>query len=206
MSEEKDRMDPEQAEDPEDYVTRRRLKDVYDARSDLLEARSIASKESIRGNKSAAQQYYRKAVENYMIELQPLFFGFGGEDLWKKEEFGSFEVHPPNIELESKYNWTDDMYQISHEGEKVRVVGPLPDSEVLTVRGIESLFSAESPIRVSFEYKTQDRFRPNIDKASSVYLPENILDEMVFKAGTFLAEHGLDLDADKGLPEDELQL
>ena len=207
----KDRLDPDKAEDPDDYVARRRLKDIYDSRRELMKSRKKASEITIRGGRNSKQkalEFYRKSVENYLIELEPFFFQFGGKEIWFSYDFGTVQVQPPNVDLDSPSSWIDGLHRMDHNGGTVRVSEPLPDPQEVEVKGLSFLFNTSSPITATFEYNTRHELtgKGTVQKANHAYLPTQMLDRMVFVANEFLAEHGLDLDIDQGLPEDELKL
>ena len=202
----KDRLDPDKAKDPDDYVTQRRLRDLYDARKNLMARREKASELRITNGAFQGNRYYRKSVENYIMEVQPLFFQFDKEHLWHSEEFGSFKIGPPTEDLMDSYRHLGK--QIEHDGEKYTLAGEVPEAKTFYIRGFETLYNQPSPLEIEFEFEVQRQLTVSgsIIKRTQVAIPEHILDRMVFTANTFLSEHGLDIGSEEGLPEDGLKL
>lgn len=189
-----------QAEDPDDYVTSRRLEDIYNARRGVLEANKEATRLRIKGQEIASQQIYREAVKGYLLELQSLLFEFGEEDLWYSRSFGDIPVEPPNSELESPNNLVPHMYHMEHKGEKIVIEEPLPSTEQYEIVGFSTLVTEDSPLTASFEYNVYNKLRDSVVREREFFIPISALDQMVISANNFLAEYGLDIGSEDELP------
>jgi hypothetical protein len=206
----------EQVADPEEYINQRRLKDIYDAKRELLKSRREASRIRIKskysGSKNeyqAAAELHREAAENYFLEISSLFHrNEAGKDIWYNRDFGTLTIEPPYT--------AQNMRSCSRGGYKINDpngVGniwiiDIPDSKEIGLVGIESLFQLPSPVVRPFEYTVEGGHygEQQREETNSGVISKSTLDRMVKVCDLYLDELGLDLDEEQGLPEDELKL
>ena len=206
----------EEVADPQDYINQRRLKDIYDAKRELLKSRSEASELRINakygGSKDkfqAANELHREAAENYFLEISSLFHrNEAGREIWYQRDFGTITIHPPYTAA--------DMRSCSGGGWKIsdpNSVGDIwiidiPDPKEVELVGIESLFQLPSQISKTFEYTVDEGHYGEVPKeeTGTGMVSKSVLDNMVKVVDLYLDELGLDLDEERGLPTDELKL
>jgi hypothetical protein len=206
----------EQVADPEEYINQRRLKDIYDAKRELLKSRREASRMKINAKHggsaeqfNAAAELHREAAENYFLEISSLFHrNEAGREIWYQRDFGTVTIQPPYT--------AQNMRPCSSGGYKIddpNSVGDIwvisiPEPKEVELVGIESLFTLPSPVTKTFEYVVDEGHYGEVprEETNSGYVSKSTLDRMVKIVDLYLDELGLDLDEEQGLPEDELKL
>ena len=206
----------EQVADPEEYINQRRLKDIYDAKRELLKSRREASKMKIKAKHggstqkfTAAAELHREAAENYFLEISSLFHrNKPGKQIWYERNFGTVTIQPPYT-AENMQACPGGVYKIDDPNSLgyIRVIS-VPNPKEVELVGIQSLFDLPSPITKTFEYKVDEGRCGKVTRedTGSGYVSKSAIDRMVKVCDLYLDELGLDLDEEQGLPEDELKL
>jgi hypothetical protein len=225
MSEQPNKEDTEEADgeitieavdDPESYIQKRRLKDIFGARKEVGKQRKKAKEYEINtsGGKDAsihrskARRFYRTAVENYLTELRPLFLSDDlGKQYWYQLDLGTIVIEPQYYlgtvgdgPETLKYDHGDKTYLLCEEPEPIEI----------DLTGLQCLFEIADPISVSFELVVESaglgRGMNSKTVAENRNIPTGKLDLIMNEANHYLQQRGIELDPEEGLPEDELQL
>lgn len=189
-----------EVEDPEDYSTSTRLQQIYDARRELREMRRQAAQHRHSGGNQAkmrAVQYYRSAVESYLLEVDTLLRQHDpGPQLWSKKHYGTVTIRPPG-DFEKKrgyYRATN----IKRDGNLPLKVKTIPDPKQVEIVGLKWLFKAESPVKAAFEYDVHSNtFGETHTKVARAYVSWTTLNQMVSDVNSFLGELGIGLSVDE---------
>lgn len=197
--------------DPDDFTTSARLKQIYQARRDVRESRREASQYR-HGNHShrtkvQAVQYYRTAVEGYLLEVDTLLTQHDpGPRLWHDKYYGTVTIQPPG-RWEEKRTY----YRSKNKELKPNVplkVDSLPEPKEVDIIGLKWLFNAESPVTRDFEFEVRNPhykpgphadggLRPTKTMTGSALIAWTQLNEMVTDINEFLAELGIGLSLDE---------
>lgn len=173
-------------DDPEDYSTSQRLQHIYEAKRELREMRREAAAHREQQPKRALT-YYRTAVESYLMELDTLFQqNDRGRQLWNNTHFGTVTIAPPDPP--------------KRQGDYRRIGTPSrPDPKQIEIRGLKTLFEAESPITRTFEFTTQDELVGKKTKTvtRAAYIGWTTLNAMVSETNEFVSDLGIGLDIDE---------
>ena len=205
----------EEVDDPEELIQTRRIRDIFDARKQVRNERQRAKElkllDTERRSVTYPEQLYRQAVESYLSELRPLFLDSDlGRTYWFDLDFGQIDVDPPIYHDKQGYNsgpWVDK------DGESY-IVDRIPQSKTVELDGLSYLFRISDPIEITWNLtgrvpKTQfgtGGTKAQIEKSSYVHISFDRLDAVLNAANTYLAERGIELKPEEGLPSDELQL
>ena len=171
-------------DDPEDYSTSTRLKQIYEARRELREMRRQAATHRHKHPRRALA-YYRTGVESYLMEVDTLFQrNEEGRRLWSEEHFGTVTIEPPEP--------PETAYYTTNTYEKL-------DPVSYKIRGLESLFELDSEITHVFEMKKKHELRGTETKRveRSAPVPWNALNRMVTSTNSYLSDLGIGLDIDE---------
>ena len=173
-----------QIDDPEDYSTSQRLKQIYEARRELREMRREAATHRHKHPRRALA-YYRTGVESYLMEVDTLFQqNDEGRRLWSERLFGTVTIEPPEPPETSYYKIN------SYEK---------PDPISYKIRGLVSLFELDSEITHVFEMSKQHELRgvetKRVERSAPV--PWNTLNRMVTDTNSYLAYLGIGLEIDE---------
>jgi hypothetical protein len=190
--------------DPEEYTNERRLKDIFDARSQLREYR-LDVQEAARADRFAAVSAYRSAVSNYLLEVEPLLRKHDpGTKLLTERDFGTVVVEPPIKEEEAPGLTTATRRAIkvpkdSH-GTKTVPVKRVPDPVEYPLVGLRSLFNTPDPIEHEFTFMSDQEYDrgTTYDITQRKQISFQTLDAMVRTINNFLGDAGLELDPDTG--------
>lgn len=182
-NEDNTKLEVEPVDDPDSYIQKRRLRDIFDARKDLREKR-LEAKQAVGVDDQIASSHFRAAVENYLEELRPLVLKTElGRRIWYNQDFGDIVIQPPND------------YHAS-------------EAKSIELNGLQSVFDVPDPIEVEFNVVRQVGLDSTRSETVSRQgqIPFDKLDHIVNQVNQHLAEQGIELDTDEGLPEDELLL
>lgn len=137
--------DPVAVADPEEYSQSRRLRAIHNARENVLDTRNNILEAQLSNGFSdqLARRYFRQAVENYILEVEPLLTSGDVEcapAYWENEYLGSFTVHPP-AELTQR---PDDPH--------THIVGSdsIPEPETVGLYGLKDLIERTWPHTETF--------------------------------------------------------
>lgn len=172
--------------DPEDYSTSTRLKQIYQARRELRSMRQEAAAHR-HNHPDNALSYYRTAIESYLMELDTLFErNEEGRRLWNQEHFGTVTITPPELPEQS-----GSYHSINKRSQ--------PSPVQLEIRGLKTLFETESPISYTFEIKKDHELMGQKTErvTRSTYIDWTILNRMVSSTNSFMSDLGLGLDIDE---------
>jgi hypothetical protein len=190
--------------DPEEYTNERRLKDIFDARSDIREKR-LQAQEAARTDRLTAVSAYRSAVSNYLLEVEPLLRQHEpGTQLLTERDFGSIVIEPPTKEKEApgRTTTTRQIIEVPKDtyGTKEVPVKDIPDPAKYHLTGLRSLFTAPNPVEHEFTFIADNTYRQR-DKytlTQRTQISFQTLDTMVRTINNFLGEAGLELNPDTG--------
>ena len=205
----------EEIDDPEELIQTRRIRDIFDARKQVRSERQRAKELKLldreRRSVTYPEQLYRQSVESYLSELRPLFLDSNlGKTYWFDFDFGQIDVNPPIYQHKEGYNsapWADK------DGESY-IVDRIPQSKTVELDGLSYLFRLSDPIEITWNLTGRTPTtqlgtggsRAQIEKSSYVHISFDRLDAVLNAANTYLAERGIELKPEEGLPNDELQL
>ena len=215
MSEQSTPEEIEEVDDPEELIQTRRIRDIFDARKQVRSERQRAKELKLldpeRRSVTYPEQLYRQSVESYLSELRPLFLDSNlGETYWFDFDFGQIDVGPPIYHDKQGYNsgpWVDK------DGESY-IVDRIPQSKTVELDGLCYLFRLSDPIEITWNLTGRTPTthlgtggnKAQIQKSSYVHISFDRLDAVLNAANTYLAERGIELKPEEGLPNDELQL
>lgn len=191
-----------EVEDPEDFTTIERLRQIYDTRAELRQIRAKASQ--VRNNpnsrgrqKMQALQMYRSGVESYILEVDTLLKMFEpGPELYHSRDYGEVVIRPPgNWERRMGHYRSKDIETGPNQPLKVK---SLPDAKSVKITGLRTLFEEETPITRKFEFTPIDgRIGDSVVKRNGAVIDWNQLNRMVSDVNAFLGEVGMGLDAEE---------
>lgn len=193
------KTDDVEVSDPDDYTTRQRLKQIYQARKELRAMRQNAAtyrRGSSHRQKVEAVQHYRTGVESYLLELDTLLRKHDpGPELWSDRHYGTITVKPPGKWTEKRgYYVAENVERRTHVPLKVKSV---PDPKDVDVIGLKWLFETETPVSRSFEFTIMSSTaHETTTRAGKAYIGWNMLNKMVTDVNAFLGELGIGLDTD----------
>lgn len=195
--------------DPEEYTQKRRLRDIFNARERVSmkeqEVTASKAKHEASGRKypelqarmivlSAAQEFI-KQVEPLMINVYPEV----GEKYWTEVDLGTATITPPK-------EMTEATESNIHNG--YREVKEPAEPKTVEFKGIDELLNADEKLTATFTAKVTTKHDPDgkVEKAEvSEPIPRQIVMKAVRQTSLFLAEVGLDLDPEEGLPFHEFE-
>ena len=205
----------EEIDDPEELIQTRRIRDIFEARKQVRNERQRAKElkllDTERRSVTYPEQLYRQAVESYLSELRPLFLDSDlGKTYWFDFDFGEINVDPPVYHHKKGYNsgpWVDK------DGESY-IVDRIPQSKTVELDGLSYLFRISDPAEITWNLTGRvptTKFgtggnKAQIRKSSYVHISFDRLDAVLNAANNYLAERGIELKPEEGLPNDELQL
>lgn len=177
--------------DPEEYVTERRLRDIFDARTKLRDRR-LAARTAVKSQEFQAMSAYRSAVSNYIMEIDPLMrqFDQGTEPLFE-EEFGLVTIEPA-VRYQEFPCGSDEWMLTTTDGNEIPIENP-PEPANFPLLGLDSLFVYDDPLTATWEVEPTRR-GGTIRHRRTGQIPFTTLDDMAMAASQFLAEIGLELD------------
>lgn len=208
-----DEEQPEGIEKAEDYISKRRLKSVFDLRQEIHKTRKKLRMAEYQGNsRFEILCGYRVLVESYLLEVEPLLRRYGdGDHYLHEKEFGEVSVEP-------QIRRTDDqrvrrgefsLYFPNQPAEygdrwfRVEWEADLPEAITYDVTGLDSLMSVPSELAISDTIScargpvsgSETEVRSYLKRSQ---IPMGILDEMVRTINEFLSDIGFELE-----PEEE---
>lgn len=188
-------------EDPEDYSTSTRLQQIYDARRELREMRRQASQYRHSGvsndGKMRAVQYYRSAVESYLLEVDTLLRQHDpGPKLWSEKHYGTVRINPPGDFQEKRGYY--QAANLKRNGNLPLKVTTVPDAKEVDIVGLKWLFEAQSPIEAAFEYDVHSHtYGETYTAGAKACVSWTTLNQMVSDVNSFLGDLGIGLDIDE---------
>lgn len=185
----------EKIEDNEDYVQRRRLKEIYDAREEIRAKRRqidvmIEDRDYPQVDKLRGARLFRSAVEDYIMAVEPLLtatYEDDGEKYWEEVSLGSVTIQPP------QYLCGD--VTPSPFNDYLRIVEK-PSPEKFDITGIQSILEMARPIRAEFSATIRTQSQPNPHEETEVVtrpIPWDILVSAVRQTTLFLNEVGFEV-------------
>jgi hypothetical protein len=186
-------------ESPDEYVRKRRLRELFDIRCEIREIQTRLK--SIPRNSSEYQdscQILRSVVESYVSECEPLLLKTEeGNSLFYSKEYGEIIIKPP-IE-EKKVGKATTGYEIG--GEEISTVAGsgLPEPRHTDLTGLSCLFELPSPVVETWEINQAQSKGPlgTRSMAREREVPPNILQLMVRDLNLYLAHVGIELDLEE---------
>lgn len=190
-------------DDPEDYTQNERLKQLMRSRQQVSDVRSRAREMRLNHsiNEEREALYYRTAVENYLMELRPLFHqndSSRSSQFWTEEKLGEVTISPfrrvNNSIGPAEYILTKK-YRSSDEATRYAEVNP--ERKQIEVVGLTSVLELPERLSGEFECVTQSAVsgkQPETRSLSTV-IHKPVLDKAVQVADRFRSELGIDLDS-----------
>lgn len=190
-----------QISDPEEYVSSRRLEQMFDLREEIHETRKKVNyaKHDSQVSQFEALSAYRAIVDSYVVEVEPIFRRYEpGPQILTDYEFGETRLQPitrnDNNHFESnqlKLRVGTDDSRFSNEW--VPISEP-PKPTVFEFEGLESFLNAPDPLVAVYTFKKDKKF----DRAEFEYIEKgqisfDVLKEIVRIVNDFLAEIGFDV-------------
>lgn len=189
-------------DDPDNFSSRQRLKQIYQARRDLREMRTEAAAHR-RTNALRALSFYRTGVEGYLMELDTLMRQHEpGPELLYGTDFGTVRIQVPGSwEQRHGYYVNPDL----GEKNKTLKVQSLPEPKTVPLKGLSTLIELPSPIKQTFEIRRMNELAGGsvVELTGTGRIEWETLNRMVTAMNEFVSELGLGLDVDK---EDEWKI
>lgn len=189
----------ENAEEIED----RRLRDIFEARKNVREAKSGLGEIARRQRPSEYLSAYRSQVEAYLIEVEPLFLSTGsGKKIWYNRDFGSVKIEPP-IRWEDPASSTKTSRYVVEGSDGSKWLYDKPDPKYAPLEGASSILEYDNPITASWEVtvrmtKGLGRTGQRSETVSNVgYIPQKTLDKVVRSVNTYLSELNIGIDLEE---------
>lgn len=201
-------VDDVEVEDPEDFTTVERLRQIYQTRAELRETRSKAAQvrnnPNVGGRKTMqALQVYRSAVESYILEVDTLLEEFEpGPELYHNRYYGSVVIRPPGRWNRRKGFYESESLEIA-PNQRLKITS-LPDPKEVEINGLRNLFEEETPVTRRFEFDLYRRPGTHTETAGAA-ISWNTLNRMVSDVNSFLGEIGMGLDAEEKSDVAELE-
>lgn len=181
--------------DPEEYSQQRRLKAIHDARERVIDTRDRVEEARILQNfdNDDARKLVRRAVENYILEVEPLLTDPEIEtvvDYWNGEDvqLGQMALHPP-----SDFNalLKDDRVFLPKGSSRPEPVG-------VTFYGVKSILEAGRPVTATFEMTYQQKHHgiQTVSRTVGKEIPLQILENAYRTVNRFLREVDIDASLD----------
>lgn len=148
------KKDNKQLKDPEEYVQRRRLEDIFDARTAVankkLEAREYAH---LYEDWFTATSMFRGSVENYLSEIQSLADEYDEMAQWYWEEvrLGELQLTLPLAKDTTAFG--GERYILQSKGKEETIKNP-PEPGKIPFNGLASILGAPDPITRTYELET----------------------------------------------------
>lgn len=187
--------------DPEDFTTSERLRQIYNARQELRDMRREASnlrhKAVSHQNQVRAVQHYRTAVESYLLEVDTLLRKHDpGPEMWDNRQYGTIIIQPPGKWTEQRgYYTAENIERKTHVPLKVKSV---PDPKRVDVTGLKWLFNTETPVSRTFEFEVvSSTVHEKKTYTGKAYIGWNTLNKMVTDVNSFLGDIGIGLNTDE---------
>lgn len=187
-----------EAVDTDDIVRSRRLRAIFDAKSECREIRrkvqTLASDD--RKATYSATSHYRHALETYVREVESLFSQTeAGRRYWTAYDFGELHVSPAVEYTPSRRRSGGQTRILAKTGSHL---AEDPPERQIDVTGLNSLFELPSPITFDAECMIQNSTRKPTRETVRVETQVDFqtLDEMYAVVNGYLAELGLDIEID----------
>lgn len=196
--------EPVEIEDPEGYVAHRRLKSIFDIRSDIHTARQQVRLEAY-GDRYQALCAYRTLLDGYIMELTPLLRKYDpGPELLTQRDFGTVELKPEAREKPGRthsevYDPYDDTL-----GSNWVPVREAPEPTTFRLRGLQSVFQLPDPLSHTWELENHSARHETVTVSAEAQPDFEMMDRMVLAANNFLADIGFELDPEEGTGEWEV--
>lgn len=172
-------IEPEPTEtaivDDENYSHSRRQQSIEDSRERAIDVRTEARGQMVSGQlgELKARQYYRGAVESYLLEVIPVLQQDEidlEKDYLQEVKLGEITFEPPS-EL------------VTYAEENIIRLAPgsqVPTARTVEVRGLEEVLSLPSPLSQTWSVIVEQSGGPNREVARTVReLPLSVLDEIM---------------------------
>lgn len=190
-----DALPEAEIDDPEEYVDRRRLRDIFNAREELRQVRVQSAYHRTPDARSA----YRAAVSTYVSEVEPLFLSDDrGIYYWNEIDLGTTEIRP-------EYEPTADGYTVEPHGQRATMDTP-PTTEQIELVGVRSIFELPTPLQGTVRYVESGGYGTDtVDTLTfSRRMPFPAADAYARATNRFLASIGLEVDVDTDTDEWEI--
>lgn len=189
--------DADTVQDPEKYVSTRRLEDIFDARQELRQHRLGIKDIQHEYGPIRAATAYRAALSNYIMEIEPLLMRFEpGPELMYQKPFGAIEITP--VEYREDGNAFITIEERGMSGRQVTVPDP-PDPVRFPIQGLTALFELPDPISETFTVETpMSSWEDEVERTERAQIHIDTLDQMTRAANRFLGEVGFELEPDSG--------
>jgi hypothetical protein len=198
----------EPVDDPEQFIQSRRLRDIFDARSEVRDQRQKAKEYQINAaghnnestHRTKALRLYRAAVENYLSELRPFLLSDDlGTQYWHEFDFGHITAEPP-IYRDSFGAGPETWVYYDEQKDKKYSLNRKPDSEEVDLTGFKCLFELPDPLVIDFNLSVK---RPGFRRGGTTTktattrhnVPFRKLDAVMNEANMYLQERGIELES-----------
>lgn len=177
-------------DDPDKYSQTRRLRTIHDLRDEVLNRRDTVfdAIEKRQISKNSGLRYYRRAIENFILEVEPLLLDEELETtartFWESENLGTVVISPP-----------PEMYQCLQQP-NVQVAGgaQIPEPQKKAFLGLGSIRAADEPLQATFTVPLKIPHEPVQTKTwtSTSEIPLEILDKAFQVTNVFLRKIDVD--------------
>lgn len=177
-------------EESENYVQRRRQKEILDAAKDALDTRRAAREELARGEIDAetCREVLRISVENLIAEIEHMVQRVGDVKVWKQTQLGEpVRVYPP-AEL-IQYLQSDNVDPIGDVN--------LQPKTVARIRGLKGYRDSDTVFTAKWSVSLETRHHgPQQDEfVSKTQMPIGISEAAISGVKGFLSRCSLGIDA-----------
>jgi hypothetical protein len=186
-------------ETPDEYVRKRRLRELFDIRQDIREIQTrLKSIPRNSAEYSRSCQILRSVVKSYVSECEPLLLKTEeGSSLFYSKDYGEIIVEPPIDEM--KVGKATTGYEIDGKEIKAAAGSSLPEPRSTDLTGLSCLFEVPSPIVERWEINRAQTKGPLGAKsvAQQKEIPPNKLQLMVRDLNLYLAHVGIEIDLEE---------
>jgi len=192
--------DEQPIQDKEDYIQKRRIKSIFNARDNLHEKRRKIEFESHQGTgRTELLTAYRSLVSDYFMQVEPLMEKYDfGEELLRETNFGTLEIRP-NTRTKKRGYQTQTEIQLQ-TGEWVQIEPEeVPQERSYNLSGLISLHRVPNPAEISEEIEVLNPHNSHTPTKEIVTYTQKSqitmskLDLMTRGINQFLAECGFEL-------------
>lgn len=179
-------LDPDLAVEDDEYVRRRRLKAINDARDRVAEVGLRARLEQMEGNIRSIHReaVYTEAVQSFLIQAEMVIRKIeGSEKLLKKEELGSWRLSPPSTTSGCALLSINGLEHCKYD----------PERREVTAVGLRSLYESSAVYTVHWKITEERHIGENrISNNSSMgVFPEHVSRQAFSRAVRLLDKAGI---------------
>lgn len=177
-------------EDAENYVQRRRQKEILDAAKDALDTRRAAREELARGEieRQTCQEVLRISVENLIAEVEHMVKRVGESDLWENARLGDPIVLQPPLQMRQAL-----------DGDDIRVIGDpdLSPKNVGQIHGLSGYKNAPHVFTGTWTVNVETKHgQPNEEEFRTFeQMPLGVSEAAISQVKAFLNRCNLGIDA-----------